>query len=283
MSTDPKEWFRLLDLPPGASLDEVKRSYRELAKVWHPDRFAHDPSLLRTSQEKMKQLNHAYQQLSALLAENGAAAFARQTPPNAPQWSAGRRVAPPPHGAGPPPPPMAAMGKGGDGFTRLSWAPVYDLVNFNVKRSDVSGGTYTTIAPGIAWTEYVDRAVENGKRYYYVISSVDRSHESANSAEFTASPLPTPAPPTNLAATMGKGEGVHLKWKPSPNPEIVCHVVHRANAGSGDFEQIAQVSAGTRYQDKQGSADSTYVVTAMNSNAQQSTRSNEAAARRAQT
>jgi curved DNA-binding protein CbpA len=38
-------------------LDEVKSSYRELAKVWHPDRFGHDPSLLRKSQEKMKQLN----------------------------------------------------------------------------------------------------------------------------------------------------------------------------------------------------------------------------------
>jgi len=30
--------YRLLDLPPGSSPEEVKRAYRDLTKVWHPDR-----------------------------------------------------------------------------------------------------------------------------------------------------------------------------------------------------------------------------------------------------
>lgn len=81
MSSDPKDWFRTLDLAPSATIDEVKRSYRELAKVWHPDRFAHDPSLLRKSHEKMKQLNEAYQQLCTHLARNK----------SQPSWDAGAR------------------------------------------------------------------------------------------------------------------------------------------------------------------------------------------------
>ena len=37
--------LRVLGLAPGASAQEIKAAYRDLAKVWHPDRFAHDPRL----------------------------------------------------------------------------------------------------------------------------------------------------------------------------------------------------------------------------------------------
>ena len=45
MSTPNKleDDYRELDLEPGASLEEVKSSYRELALFWHPDQF-HDRS-----------------------------------------------------------------------------------------------------------------------------------------------------------------------------------------------------------------------------------------------
>ena len=36
MALDPDP-YRILELPPGATLDEVKRAYRRLAKVHHPD------------------------------------------------------------------------------------------------------------------------------------------------------------------------------------------------------------------------------------------------------
>ena len=42
---DLRECYRILDLLPGVSLDEVKRAYRELVKIWHPDLFASDPIL----------------------------------------------------------------------------------------------------------------------------------------------------------------------------------------------------------------------------------------------
>jgi WD40 repeat protein len=53
-------YYEILELPPGASLDEVKEAYRDLAQVWHPDRFANSPRLQQKALEKMKEINEAY-------------------------------------------------------------------------------------------------------------------------------------------------------------------------------------------------------------------------------
>ena len=55
------EAYRTLDLSPGASDADVKRAWRELTKVWHPDRFGHDPDLRRRAEEKAKALNEAFE------------------------------------------------------------------------------------------------------------------------------------------------------------------------------------------------------------------------------
>jgi hypothetical protein len=38
-----REHYHALGLEPEASLTEVKRAYRTLAKAWHPDRFSRPP------------------------------------------------------------------------------------------------------------------------------------------------------------------------------------------------------------------------------------------------
>jgi DnaJ-class molecular chaperone len=58
--------YATLEMPPDASLAEVKQAYRDLVKVWHPDRFSHDADLHRKAQEKMKALNDAYEHLRRL-------------------------------------------------------------------------------------------------------------------------------------------------------------------------------------------------------------------------
>ncbi len=63
MIEDLSECYRILELTPGATQEEVKRSYRELVKVWHPDRFAGDPKLQKKAQEKLKQINLAYERI----------------------------------------------------------------------------------------------------------------------------------------------------------------------------------------------------------------------------
>jgi curved DNA-binding protein CbpA len=73
-----REFYTVLGVAPGASAHELKESYRDLAKVWHPDRFAHDPRLRQKAEEKLKEINEAYDRLTAR------DAFGRSHKPRAP-------------------------------------------------------------------------------------------------------------------------------------------------------------------------------------------------------
>jgi DnaJ-like protein len=61
--TDLSKAYELLGLKPGVSSTELKAAHRDLAKVWHPDRFVHDPRLQEKAQEKLKEINEAYELL----------------------------------------------------------------------------------------------------------------------------------------------------------------------------------------------------------------------------
>ena len=54
-----KDPYEVLGVPHGASEDEIKKAYRELARKYHPDNYANNP-LADLAQEKMKEINEAY-------------------------------------------------------------------------------------------------------------------------------------------------------------------------------------------------------------------------------
>ncbi|MBE9049309.1 DnaJ domain-containing protein [Nostocales cyanobacterium LEGE 11386] len=56
--------YEILGLKPGASQEQVKQAYRKLVKIWHPDRFA-DPSQKQAAEEKIKEINVAYNKLKS--------------------------------------------------------------------------------------------------------------------------------------------------------------------------------------------------------------------------
>ena len=68
MSLDPLPHLNTLGLEHGASREDVKKAYRDLSKVWHPDRFAGDPALQRKAEEQLKAINDAYEQLGSYVA-----------------------------------------------------------------------------------------------------------------------------------------------------------------------------------------------------------------------
>ena len=56
--------YEILGLEPGASQAQVKRAYRQLVKIWHPDRFL-DQKQKQEAEEKIKSINAAYNKLKS--------------------------------------------------------------------------------------------------------------------------------------------------------------------------------------------------------------------------
>ena len=66
-----RDAYRLLEIGPDAPDEEVRRAWRDLTKVWHPDRFAHDAELQRKAEEKLKEVNAAYETIVEARAGRG--------------------------------------------------------------------------------------------------------------------------------------------------------------------------------------------------------------------
>src|SRR3989338_448363 len=58
-----EKYYKILEVHTNASEPEVKQAYRDLVKVWHPDRFTHDIKLQKRAEEKLKEINDAYQRI----------------------------------------------------------------------------------------------------------------------------------------------------------------------------------------------------------------------------
>src|SRR5688500_11961115 len=73
------EAYRILEIPPSASDDEIRAAHRDLTKVWHPDRFGNDAGMQSKAEEKLKQINEALEMIQSARAGRRT----RWTPPRA--------------------------------------------------------------------------------------------------------------------------------------------------------------------------------------------------------
>lgn len=78
---DVREAYATLGIEPGATAAEVREAYLDLVKVWHPDRHSHEPRLQAKAQEKLRQINLAYETVETARAQ--AATRAAPAPPSA--------------------------------------------------------------------------------------------------------------------------------------------------------------------------------------------------------
>ena len=60
--TDP---YKILDVGYDASDGEIKKAYYALARKYHPDNFASDPKMGEIANRKMREINAAYEQITA--------------------------------------------------------------------------------------------------------------------------------------------------------------------------------------------------------------------------
>jgi DnaJ domain len=66
---DINRFYEILEIEPGASLAEIQHAYRDLVFIWHPDRFAHNTRLQQKAQQRLIEINQAYEQLMFFLSQ----------------------------------------------------------------------------------------------------------------------------------------------------------------------------------------------------------------------
>ena len=91
----------------------------------------------------------------------------------------------------------------------LAWSPATGANSYLIKRTTISGGSYTNFATGVTATSYLDPGLVNGTTYFYVVAATNAYGVSSNSAE--ASARPTSFAPTQLGF-VSAGNQLQLNW-----------------------------------------------------------------------
>jgi cellulose 1,4-beta-cellobiosidase len=169
-----------------------------------------------------------------------------------------------------PPVPTRLTATGGAAQVSLSWNVSSGAIDYNIRRSTVSGGPYTTIATGVGSTStnYTDTGLASGRIYYYIASAVNGFGESADSAQVSATTQgggSVPPTPTGLTATTVSSSQINLSWTASSG--ATSYNVKRATVSGGPYTTIAPGVTATSYSDTGLAASTTYyyVVSAVNS------------------
>lgn len=62
-----RKCYEILELDQDASLPEIRQAYLDLVNVWHPDRFIQNPRLREKAENKLRNINTAYERLTEYL------------------------------------------------------------------------------------------------------------------------------------------------------------------------------------------------------------------------
>jgi fibronectin type 3 domain-containing protein len=126
--------------------------------------------------------------------------------------------------------PTNVTATGGNGFIILAWSGVSGATSYNIYRGTTPGGEGATpYMANVTDTSLTDTGVTAGGTYYYQITALDVTGESARSAEASATTLP-PAP-ANFAAVAGDLQ-ISLSWAATPG--AVTYNLYRSLVAGGE-------------------------------------------------
>jgi fibronectin type 3 domain-containing protein len=137
--------------------------------------------------------------------------------------------------------PSGLLASAANAQVSLTWSASATATRYNVKRGTTTGGPYTTVSSPTA-TNFTDTGLTNGTTYFYVVTAVNSTGESANSVQASATPVaPTQAPaaPTGLTATAGNAQ-VSLTWTASSG--ATSYNVKRGTTSGGPYTQVSSVT-----------------------------------------
>ncbi len=146
----------------------------------------------------------------------------------------------------------------------LSWTASPGAISYQVKRATVSGGPYTTVSVPVNTTNFSDTALSADTTYYYVVSAVNGSGDSADSTQANATTLAAPPDaPTSLSTVLGHNQ-VSLAWTAVGG--ATSYAVKRATTSGGPYTTVAEGVTSTTYTDTGLTNGVTYyyVVAAVN-------------------
>lgn len=86
--------------------------------------------------------------------------------------------------------PTGLTAQPGNSQVTLRWSAVNNATSYHLKRSTSSSGPFSEIAAP-TWEGFTDTNVNNGSTYYYAVSAITSSGESANSSVASAKPANT--------------------------------------------------------------------------------------------
>ena len=160
-----------------------------------------------------------------------------------------------------PPVPFGVVVTPSSGQIQLQWTYEENATGYRIYRGTTPGGEGATPLATVTSSSYTDTAVTSGVTYYYEITALTGTTESARSSEYSANTSGTaaaPPTPTGLVATAGNGS-VALTWTASTG--ATSYSVYRGTTSGGEGTTPVGTSTTASFTDTGLTNGTTYYYT----------------------